>query len=104
MMSVDATHTPFYVWIDHVAIRALIRGAIDLPARERLLLIKGLGPSLVDDIGEAALERFLDEVRIKGQRYAESLGASRRGRCLWAMRPSGRAVRCRFRAVAASAT
>lgn len=72
-MSVDARHSPFYAWIDYGAIRALVRGALDLSAGERLVLIKGLVPSLVDDIGEAAFDRFLDEVRIKGRRYAEAL-------------------------------
>jgi len=84
MTSVDARHSPFYAWIDHVAIRALVRAAVDLPAGERLVLIKGLIPGLVDDIGVAAFESFLDEVRIKAQRYAEAVahpgegGATRR--------------------------
>jgi len=72
-MSVDARHSPFYAWIDYAAIRALVRGALDLSAGERLVLIKGLVPSLVDDIGEAAFDMFLDEVRIKARRYAEAL-------------------------------
>ncbi len=73
MMSVDASQSPFYAWLDYAAIRELIRGALDLPAGERLVLIKGLVPGLIDDIGEAAFEGFLDEVRIKAQRYAEVL-------------------------------
>jgi hypothetical protein len=72
-MSIDARHSPFYAWIDYTAIRELVRGALDLSAGERLVLIKGLVPSLVDDIGEAAFGDFLDEVRIKAQRYAEAV-------------------------------
>lgn len=72
-MNVDARHSPFYAWIDYTAIRALVRGALDLSAGERLVLIKGLVPSLVDDIGDAAFGSFLDEVRIKAQRYAEAV-------------------------------
>ena len=48
-MSVDARHSPFYAWIDYAAIRELVRGALDLSAGERLVLIKGLVPSLVGD-------------------------------------------------------
>jgi hypothetical protein len=83
-MSVDARHSPFYAWIDYAAIRELVLGALDLSTGERLVLIKGLIPSLVDDIGKAAFEDFLEEARIKGQRYAEALahpgvgGAARR--------------------------
>jgi hypothetical protein len=72
-MSVDARHSPFYAWIDYAAIRELVRGALDLSAGERLVLIKGLVPSLVGDIGEVAFDSFLEEVRIKAQRYAEAV-------------------------------
>jgi hypothetical protein len=72
-MTVDARKSPFYAWLDHATIRDLVRGALDLSAGERLVLIKGLIPGLVDDIGEAALDRFLDEMRVKAKRYAEAL-------------------------------
>lgn len=72
-MSVDARQSPFYAWLDHAAIRELVRSALELPAGERLVLLKGLVPGLVDDIGEAAFEDFLDEVKIKARRYAEAV-------------------------------
>mgnify|MGYP001549785584 CR=1 FL=1 len=72
-MSVDARHSPFYAWLNYAAIRELIHGALDLSAGERLVLIKGLVPGLVDDIGQTSFESFLDEVRIKARRYAEAL-------------------------------
>jgi hypothetical protein len=84
MMSVDARHSPFYAWLDHAAIRELVQGALNLSAGERLVLIKGLVPGLIDDIGDAAFEGFLDEVRVKARRYAEAVahpgegGAARR--------------------------
>jgi len=83
-MSVDARHSPFYAWLNNAAIRELIHGALELSAGERLVLIKGLVPGLVDDIGETSFESFLDEVRVKAQRYAEAVahpgegGATRR--------------------------
>ncbi len=72
-MSVDARHSPFYAWLDHALIRELVRGALDLSAGERLVLIKGLVPGLIDDIGDAAFESFLDELRVKARRYAEAM-------------------------------
>lgn len=72
-MSVDARHSPFYAWLDNAAIRALVHGALSLPPGERLVLIKGLIPGLVDDIGDAAVEAFLDELRTKARRYAEAV-------------------------------
>lgn len=72
-MSVDARHSPFYAWLDNAAIRTLVQGALALPPGERLVLIKGLIPSLVDDLGDVAVEAFLDEVRTKARRYTEAL-------------------------------
>jgi hypothetical protein len=72
-MTVDARQSPFYAWLDHATIRDLVRGALELSAGERLVLIKGLIPGLVDQVGEAALDQFLVEMRIKAKRYAEAL-------------------------------
>jgi hypothetical protein len=72
-MSVDARHSPFYAWLDHATIRELIQGALDLSAGERLVLIKGLVPGLIDDVGEEAFEAFLDELRVKARRYTEAV-------------------------------
>jgi hypothetical protein len=80
---VDARQSPFYAWLDSAAIRDLVHGALALPVGERLVLIKGLIPGLIDDIGDAAFEAFLDEVRVKARRYVEAVahpgegGASR---------------------------
>jgi hypothetical protein len=71
--SVDATRSPFYAWLDSTTIRELVQRADDLSAGELLVMIKGLLPRLIDDIGTAAFERFLDELRVKGQRYAEAV-------------------------------
>ena len=71
-MSIDTTRSPFYAWLDHESIRTLVRSALTLPAGERLVLIKGLIPGLVDDIGLAVLEAYLDEIRVKARRYDEA--------------------------------
>lgn len=93
-MSVDARHSPFYAWLNYSAIRELVHGALELSAGERLVLIKGLVPGLVDDIGETSFESFLDEVRIKARRYAEAVahpGEGGAARCI-ASEPLGGSV------------
>ena len=72
-MTVDARRSPFYAWLDHAAIRDLVHGALALSAGERLVLIKGLVPGLIDDIGHAPFEAFLDEMQVKARRYAEAV-------------------------------
>ncbi len=79
-MIVDAQQSPFYAWLDHTAIRELLLGALDVSAGERLVLIKGLIPSIIDDMGEEAFEAFLDELRVKAQRYAEAVANPGEGR------------------------
>jgi len=69
----------FNAWLDHAAIRELVHGALDLSAGERLVLIKGLVPGLIDDIGEAAFEGLLHEVRVKARRYGNAVAHAREG-------------------------
>jgi hypothetical protein len=76
---VTRRHSPFYAWLDHAAIRELVHGALDLSAGERLVLIKGLVPGLIDDIGEAAFEGFLHEVRVKARLYGDAVAHLREG-------------------------
>ena len=72
-MTVDMARSPFYAWLDHESIRNLVHAALALPVGERLVLIKGLIPGLVDALGLAAVEAFLDEIRVKARRYEEAL-------------------------------
>lgn len=72
-MGVDARHSPFYMWLDNAAIRDLVRQAHALPAGQRLVLIKGLIPGLVSEMGDAAVESFLGELLIKTRRFAEAV-------------------------------
>ncbi|MGH7649102.1 MAG: hypothetical protein ACREND_13380 [Gemmatimonadaceae bacterium] len=72
-MTVDKKHSPFYMWLDNVEIRRLVLQAEALTAGQRLVLIKGLIPGLVEAMGEAAVESFLGELLIKTQRFAEAV-------------------------------
>lgn len=63
---------PFYSWLDHEGIREMMHRAAALEPGERLVLIKGLVPGLVDALGIDEFERFVDEVRTKGRRFDEA--------------------------------
>jgi len=84
MRIIDANQSPFYAWLDRPTIRDLIQRARSLSPGERLVLIKGLVPGLVEDMGEAGARAFLAELDVKAQRYAEAVanpgvgGATRR--------------------------
>lgn len=84
MPIVNAMESPFYAWLDRPTIRSLVRRARSLSPGERLVLIKGLIPGLVEDMGDASVRAFLDELSTKALRYAEAVanpgqgGATRR--------------------------
>lgn len=72
-MTIDTTPSPFYAWLDHESIRNLVLAAVALSPGERLVLMKGLVPALVDDLGLTAFDLFLEGLRVKAQRYDEAL-------------------------------
>ncbi|HEX7048979.1 MAG TPA: hypothetical protein VF188_02105 [Longimicrobiales bacterium] len=63
---------PFYAWLDNERIREIIHRAGALTPGERLVLVKGLVPGLVDALGVAGFEDFLAEVRVKARRFGEA--------------------------------
>ena len=68
----DPTTSPFYQWLDHERIRALLRDVLDLRVGERLVLLKGLVPGLVESLGADEAESFLSELATKVRRYEEA--------------------------------
>lgn len=83
---VDARQSPFYEWLNNAAIRDLVHRSLALSVGERLVLIKGLVPGLVQDMGFAEFEAFLAEVAVKARRFQEAVDHPGEGR-------SGRATR-----------
>ena len=79
MRAVDAKQSPFYSWLDRPTIRSLVREARALSPGERLVLIKGLIPGLVEDMGDAAVRAFIEELDTKAERYAEAVANPGRG-------------------------
>lgn len=63
---------PFYAWLDHDGIRELMHRAAELQPGERLVLLKGLVPGLVQALGLDEFEAFLDELRTKARRFEEA--------------------------------
>jgi hypothetical protein len=68
----EPTTSPFYQWLDHKRIRALLHEVLGLRAGERLVLLKGLVPGLVQALGAEELESFLSELVTKVRRYEEA--------------------------------
>lgn len=68
----EQSRDPFYQWLDHAEIRDLVHRANDLAPGERLVLIQGLVPRLVEDLGRAGFDEFLRELRTKAVRFEEA--------------------------------
>ncbi|MDQ6737689.1 MAG: hypothetical protein M3Z30_08320 [Gemmatimonadota bacterium] len=68
----DPTTSPFYHWLDHGRIRALLHDIVELRPGERLVLLKGLVPCLVETLGADEAESFLTELATKVRRYEEA--------------------------------
>lgn len=62
--------SPFDEWLASPEIREILERVLE--PGQRLLLIKGLIPALVDAMGLDQVEQFLDEVRVKARRYVEA--------------------------------
>lgn len=79
---VDARQSPFYEWLDNATIRELVHRSLELSAGERLVLIKGLVPGLVEAMGVAGFDAFLTEVALKAHRFQEAVDHPGEGRAL----------------------
>ena len=79
MPTIEWRQSPFYAWLDRSEIRQLVRRAQALTSGERLVLMKGLIPILVQDMGEDGVRAFLEELTTKAERYAEAVANPGRG-------------------------
>jgi len=62
----------FYAWLDHEGIRNLVHRSNELTPGERMVLIKGLVPGLVNEIGADEFEEFAGEILTKARRFEEA--------------------------------
>ncbi len=82
----DRTTSPFYRWLDHQRIRTVLSEVLALRAGERLVLLKGIVPSLVEALGAEDAGSFLSEMATKVRRYEEARTHPGEGR-LWRLIP-----------------
>ena len=71
-MAEKTNEDPFDAWVDHEEIRELVHRANDLTPGERLILLKGLVPGLIDALGPVGFDEFLDELSTKAWRYEDA--------------------------------
>lgn len=71
-MGTEVYRSPFYEWLDHAGIRAVLQRALALTPGERIVLIKALIPGLVEEMERHALLEFIDELRAKATRYEDA--------------------------------
>jgi hypothetical protein len=67
-------------WMDHPVIRKLVEQANALTLAERITLVKGLIPGIADQLSEREYEGFVEEIRLKGERYHEAKSHPGQGR------------------------
>jgi len=59
-------------WMNHPVLRRLVEDASRLTLAERITLIKGLIPGIADQLSEREYDGFVEEMRLKGERYQEA--------------------------------
>jgi hypothetical protein len=85
--SFDATRRPDIVttsrqtdWMDHPLLRKLVDEANALTLAERITLVKGLVPSIADQLSAREYEGFIEDIRLKGERFHEAKNHPGQGR------------------------
>ncbi len=67
-------------WMDHPLIRRLVEKANSLTLAERITLVKGLIPGIADQLTPREFEGFVEEMRLKGERFHEAKANPGEGR------------------------
>lgn len=67
-------------WMDHPVIRKMVDDANRLSLAERVTLVKGLVPGIADELTEREFAGFIEDIRLKGQRYYEAMQHPGEGR------------------------
>jgi hypothetical protein len=67
-------------WMNHPELRRLVDDANRLTLAERATLIKGLIPSIADDQTPEQFAAFMEELRLKGNRFNEAKAHPGEGR------------------------
>jgi hypothetical protein len=67
-------------WMNHPVIRKLVDEANRLTLAERITLVKGLIPSIANQLSPREFEGFVDELQLKGDRFHEAQSQKGEGR------------------------
>ena len=67
-------------WMNHPVLRRLVTEANLLTLAERITLVKGLVPSIADQLSEHEWEGFVADIRLKGERFQEAKSHRGEGR------------------------
>ena len=70
-------------WMNHPALRKLVNEVNGLAVAERITLVKGLSPGIAEELSDAEYEKFVANIRLKGERFHEAQehpGEGRSGR------------------------
>ncbi len=59
-------------WMNHPVMRKLVDEANHLSLAERMTLVKCLIPRIADHLTESEYAAFVDELRLKGERFQEA--------------------------------
>ncbi|HEY4733825.1 MAG: hypothetical protein ACJ79J_04315 [Gemmatimonadaceae bacterium] len=69
-------------WMNHPRLRKLVTAINELTLAERLTLVKGLVPAIADELSDTEYERFVDSIRLKGERFHEAQSHPGEGRAV----------------------
>ena len=67
-------------WMNHPTLRKLVDDANALALAERLTLLKGIVPGIAREMSPRDFEAFVEEFRLKGQRFYEATDHPGEGR------------------------
>lgn len=67
-------------WMNHPVLRKLVHEINALALAERVTLVKGLIPGIAEELSDLEYERFVESVRLKGQRFHEAQAHPGEGR------------------------
>ena len=67
-------------WMNHPRLRKLVTAVNELTLAERLTLVKGLVPGIADELSDTEYEKFVDSIRLKGERFHEAQSHPGEGR------------------------
>ena len=67
-------------WMNHPRLRKIVLEINDLTLAERITVVKGVIPSIADELSDDEYETFARGIRLKGERFLEAQSHPGEGR------------------------